>query len=58
MLLKILQLQDFKRTLQNMNTGEDNSWQGKLNSPTQEAEMVVELNYDMMKTIQSLQVDL
>ena len=38
-----------------MNAKEDNSWQGKLNTPTQEAELVVELNYDIMKTIQSLQ---
>ena len=41
-----------------MNTEEDNNRQGKLNTPTQEAELVVELNYDIMKTIQSLQVDL
>ena len=41
-----------------MNVEEDNSWQGKLNTPTQEAELVVELNYDILKTIQSLQEDL
>ena len=29
-----------------------------MNTPTQEAELVVELNYDIMKTIQSLQADL
>ena len=38
-----------------MNTKEDNSRQGKLNTPTQEAELVVELNSDILKTIQSLQ---
>ena len=41
-----------------MNTEEDNSRKGKLNTPTQEAEPVVELNSDIMKTIQSLQADL
>ena len=41
-----------------MNTEEDNSRQGKLTTPTQEAELLVELNSDIMKTIQSLQVDL
>ena len=41
-----------------MNTEEDNNRQGKLNNPTQEAELVVELNYDLMKTIQSLQAKL
>ena len=41
-----------------MNTEEDNSWKGKLNTPTQEEELVVELNFDMMKTIESLQADL
>ena len=38
-----------------MNTEEDNSRQGKLNTPTQEAELVVELNSEIMITIQSLQ---
>ena len=38
-----------------MNIVEDNSRQLKLNIPTQESELVVELNYDIMKTIQSLQ---
>ena len=41
-----------------MNTEQDNRRQGKLNTPTQEAELVVELNFDIMKTIQSHQVDL
>ena len=38
-----------------MNIEEDNSRQGKLNTPTQEAELVVELNYGILKTIQILQ---
>ena len=41
-----------------MNTEEDNIRQGNLNSPTWEEELVVELNFDLMKTIQSLQADL
>ena len=41
-----------------MNSEEDNSRQGNLNTSTQEVELMVELNSDMMKTIQSLQVDL
>ena len=41
-----------------MNTEEYNIRKGKLNTPTQEVELVVELNSDILKTIQSLQVDL
>ena len=41
-----------------MTNEEDNSQQGKLNTPTQEVELVVELNFDIMKTLQSLQIDL
>ena len=41
-----------------MNTKEDNSRQGNLNFPTREEELVVELNFDLMKTIQSMQEDL
>ena len=41
-----------------MNTEEDNSRKGKLNTPTQEGELVIELNYDILKTIQSIQEDL
>ena len=41
-----------------MNTEEDNNRQGNLNTPTQEAKMVVELNYDILKTIQSLLAEL
>ena len=38
-----------------MNMEEDNSRQGKLNTPTREEELVVELNSDILKTIQSIQ---
>ena len=41
-----------------MNTKEGNNRQGNLNSPTREEELVVDLNFDLMKTIHSLQVDL
>ena len=41
-----------------METKEDNNRQGNLNSPTQEEELVVELNFDLMNTMQSLQVDI
>ena len=41
-----------------MNTEEDNSQQRKMNTPTKEAELVVELNSDILKTIQSLQAEL
>ena len=41
-----------------MNTKKDKNQQGKLNTPTQEAELVVELNFDMPKIIQILQEDL
>ena len=41
-----------------MNIEEDNNRQGKLNTPTQEAELVVELNSDILKIIQSLQEEL
>ena len=54
-MIKNLRLRDFKRTVQIMNTEEDNSRQGMLNTPTKEAKLVVELNSNIMKTIQSLQ---
>ena len=41
-----------------MNTKEDNNRKGKMNTPTQEAELVVELNSDILKTIHSLQAEL
>ena len=41
-----------------MNSEEDDIRQGNLNTPTQEAKMVVELNFDIMKTIQSLEANL
>ena len=53
-----LNYRNFYRTIQIMNTEEDNSWQGKMNTPTLEAYLVVELNFDILKTIHSLQVEL
>ena len=41
-----------------MTTEEDNRWKGNMNTPTQEAELVVELNSDIMKTIHSLHAEL
>ena len=41
-----------------MNIREDNNQQGKMNTPIEEAQLVVDLNYDILKTIQSLQEDL
>ena len=41
-----------------MNTEEDHSQKGKMNTPTLEVNLVVELNSDILKTIHSLQVEL
>ena len=41
-----------------MNTEEDHSRQGKMNTPTPEVELVVELNSDILKTIHSVQAEL
>ena len=41
-----------------MNIEEDDSRQGKMNTPTQGVELVVELNSDILKTIHSLQAKL
>ena len=41
-----------------MNTKGNNSWQGRMNTPTPKGELVVELNSDILKTIHSLQVEL
>ena len=57
MLLKICNCR-IKRIVSIMNIEEDNIRKGKFNTPTEEAKLVVELNYDIMKTIQSLQADL
>ena len=38
-----------------MNTNKDNNWKGRMNNPTQEGELVVELNSHILKTIHSLQ---
>ena len=40
-----------------MNMKEDNKRQGKLNSPTRVEELEVELNSDILKTIQSMKAD-
>ena len=59
MLLKILALyRNFYKTTQIMNTEKDNSQQGKMNTPTPEAYLVVELNSDILKTIHNLQAEL
>ena len=41
-----------------MNIEEDNNQKGNLNTPTQEEEIVVELNSDILKSIQSLQEEI
>ena len=41
-----------------MNTEEDNSRKGNMKTPTAEAELVVHLNSDILKTIHSLEVEL
>ena len=42
---------NFYKTVQSMNTGEDKSQQGKMNTPTPEAELVVELNSNILDSI-------
>ena len=49
---------NFYSTDQFMNTEEENSCQGKMTSPTLEAKLVVELNYDVLKTLHSIQAEL
>ena len=46
---------NFYGTIKIMNIEEDNSQLGKMNTPTPEEDMVVELNFDILKTIHSLQ---
>ena len=41
-----------------MNTKEENSQQGKMTTTTPEAKLVVEINYDVLKTLHSLQAEL
>ena len=41
-----------------MNMEEDNSRKGRMNTPTPEGELVVELNSNILKTIHSLQEEL
>ena len=38
-----------------MNTREENSWQEEITTPTPEVNLVVELKYDVLKTLHSLQ---
>ena len=40
-----------------MDTEENNSRHGNLNSPFRKKELMVELNFDLMKTIQSFKYD-
>ena len=49
---------NFYRTVQIMNTEEDNSRQGKMNTPMPEPYLVVELNSDVLKKLHSLQAEL
>ena len=49
---------NFYSTDQFMNTEEENSHQGKMTTLTSEAELVVELNSDVLKTLHSLQAEL
>ena len=59
MLFKIFEIsRNFYWTVQFMNTKEDNSRQGRMNTPTPEAKLEVELNSDILKTIHSLQAEL
>ena len=41
-----------------MNTTEENSQQGKMTIPTLEEELLVEVNYDVLKTLHTLQTEL
>ena len=41
-----------------MNTEEENSHQGKMTTPTPEGELVVELKFDVLKNLDSLQPEL
>ena len=41
-----------------MNTEEDNRWQRRMNTPTPEGELVVEMDFGILKTIHSLQAEL
>ena len=41
-----------------MNIEEDNNRKGRMNTPTPEGELVVELNSDILKTIHSVQAEL
>ena len=49
---------NFYSTVQFMNTKEENNPQGKMTTPTLEAELEVELKSDILKTLHRLQVEL
>ena len=49
---------NFYSTDQFINTEEENSRRGKMTMPTPEAELVVELNSDVLKTLHSFQAEL
>ena len=49
---------NFYRTVEFMNSEEENSRQGKMTTPTLEVKLVVELNSDVLKTLHSLQAEL
>ena len=55
---KFCSYRNFYSIVQFMNTEEENSWQGKMTTPTPEAELVVELNYDVLRTLHNLQDEL
>ena len=45
-------------TIEFMNNEEENGHQGKMNTPTLEVELVVEIKYDVLKNLHSLQAEL
>ena len=47
--------ENFYRTVQFMNTEEENNWQKEMTTPTLEMNLVVKLNFDMLKNLHSLQ---
>ena len=53
-----LNYRNFYGTVQIMKIEEDNSQQGKMNTPTLEEVLVVESNSDILKTIHNLQAEL
>ena len=41
-----------------MNTEEENNWQGNMTTPTSKEDLVIELKYDVLKTLHTLQTEL